>query len=130
VDYGVIVARNLFAVSRGEATVVVAEAVAAGDPPSTLHGVMLDGDRSRAYLDDPASNRVFGYAVGDRVGGGRLERILEDRVVIRGSQGAIEILLHDPSKAQPEASNPIAPSPAPSPGPLGPGPRAPGKASQ
>lgn len=106
-DYSVIAAHNLFVVSRGEAPAVAIPVVAA-NPPSTLHGVMLDGERSRAYLDDPAGGRVFGYAVGDKVAGGRLDRILEDRVVIRGPQGPIEILLHDPSKSQPEAPDPGA----------------------
>jgi hypothetical protein len=111
-SYGVIAARNLFSVTRGEAVAAVTPVVAVGGP-ITLHGVMVDGERSRAYLDDPAANRVFGYAIGDQVAGGRLDRILEDRVVIRGPQGAVEILLHDPSKPAPENTAPVAAAPPP-----------------
>jgi hypothetical protein len=104
-EYGVIAARNLFAVSRGEVAVVTP--VLAG-VKSVLHGVVIDGERSRAYLDDPVAKRVFGYAVGDTVVGGRLERILDDRVVIRGPAGVIEVLLQDPTKPQAEAPAPVA----------------------
>ncbi len=106
-DHGVIVARNLFAASRGE--VAVMAPMLAG-VRSVLHGVVIDGERSRAYLDDPTAKRVFGYAVGDAVAGGRLERILDDRVVIRGPAGVVEILLQDPTKPQAEAPTPAATS--------------------
>jgi hypothetical protein len=101
-EYRVIAARNLFAASRGEVAVAAIPAEAAAGGPSILHGVLLDGERSRAYLDDPVAKRVFGYGVGDPVAGGRVERILDDRVVIRGPQGIVEILLRDPSKPPPE----------------------------
>jgi hypothetical protein len=74
---------------------------------SILHGVVIDGARSRAYLDDPVAKRVFGYAVGDTVAGGRLERILDDRVVIRGPAGVVEVLLQDPTKPQEEGPVPV-----------------------
>jgi len=95
--YDVIATRNLFAAARGE-VVAMATAAMAGIP-SILHGVVIDGERSRAYLDDPVAKRVFGYAVGDAVAGGRLEQILDDRVKIRRLEGAVvEVLLKDPSK--------------------------------
>ncbi len=97
-EYGVIGARNLFAASRGEAA-VIAPALEGG-LKSVLHGIVIDGERSRAYLDDPVAKRVFGYAVGDAVAGGRLERILDDRVIIRRPEGVVEVLLQDPSKPQ------------------------------
>jgi hypothetical protein len=106
-DYGVIAARNLFAPSRGEVAVV---APMLAGVKSVLHGVVIDGERSRAYLDDPVAKRVFGYAVGDAVAGGRLERILDDRVVIRGPAGVVEVLLQDPTKPQAEAPAPVATS--------------------
>jgi len=106
-QYGVIAARNLFAASRGEAAVT---ASAPAGQKSVLHGVVLDGDRSRAYLDDPVAKRVFGYAVGDSVVGGRLERILDDRVVIQRPEGMVEVLLQDPAKPQAEAPAPVAAS--------------------
>ncbi len=106
--YGVITARNLFSITRGE---TMSSTVAVGGS-IMLHGVMVDGERSRAYLDDPAANRVVGYKLGDEVAGGRLDRILEDRVVIQGPQGPIEILLHDPSKAVAENAPPFVAAPA------------------
>ena len=44
------------------------------------------------------SGRVFSYGAGDSVGGGRLERIADDRVTIRRPEGAMEIMLRDSSK--------------------------------
>lgn len=102
VEYGVIAARNLFSPSRGEVAVAAVPAAAVGGVPSILHGVLLDGERSRAYLDDPVARRVFGYGIGDPVAGGRIDRILDDRVVIRGPNGDVEIMLRDPSKPPPE----------------------------
>lgn len=105
-EYAVIGARNLFAASRGE-VVVIAPAVEAG-MKSILHGVVIDGEQSRAYLDDPVAKRVFGYAVGDEVAGGRLEKILDDRVMIRRPEGVVEVLLQDPSKPQADEPAPVA----------------------
>jgi hypothetical protein len=51
---------------------------------------------------------VFGYALDDPIGGGRLVRILEDRVVIGRPEGVMEIMLKDPSKPRPES--PAAPT--------------------
>jgi hypothetical protein len=106
--YGVIAARNLFAAARGEVAVTAPELP--GVRP-VLHGVVIDGPRSRAYLDDPATQRVFGYAVGDAVAGGRIERILTDRVIIRGPAGVVEAMVHDPTKPQDEAPNAAAAPP-------------------
>ena len=105
-DHGVIGTRNLFAASRGEAA-VMAPALEGG-LKSVLHGIVIDGERSRAYLDDPVAKRVFGYAVGDAVAGGRLERILDDRVIIRRPEGVVAVLLQDPSKPQEDEPAPVA----------------------
>jgi hypothetical protein len=105
--YAVIAARNLFAVSRGEQTAMVA---AATGPKPFLHGVVLDGPLSRAYLEDPVGQRVSGYALGDAVGGGKLVSILDDRVVIRRPEGLVEVMLKDPAKPQP--APPAAAGPA------------------
>jgi hypothetical protein len=94
--YAVIATRNLFTASRSEAT-AVAPAAEAGPRP-VLHGVVSDGDKSRAYIEDTPGGRVFSYAAGDSVGGGRLERIADDRVIIRRPEGAMEIMLRDSSK--------------------------------
>lgn len=111
-SYGVIVAKNLFSPTRTEAP---AGPVAAAGPKPVLHGVVMDGPRSRAYLEDPLLKRVFGYVVGDTVGGGRIESIAVDRVVIARADGLLEVLLRDPSKPRPAstaAAPPAASGPA------------------
>jgi hypothetical protein len=100
--YGVIAAKNLFSPSRSE---MMADAVVAGPTP-VLHGVVMNGEKSRAYLEDPVSKRIVGYAVGDSIGGGRLQAIRSDRVVIGRPQGPVEVLLQDPSKPKPAAPLP------------------------
>lgn len=113
--YDVVAARTLFNPSRSEsAPVAVAPAPAAPPAPRPiLHGLVIDEDRSRAWLEDPASKRTFGYAVGDSVGGGRLERIAADRVVIARPEGPIEVLLRDPSKPRPPVAQAATPGRAP-----------------
>jgi hypothetical protein len=113
--YATIAARNLFAASRGEQAEVLAAKTAEGRKPF-LHGVVLDGPRSRAYIEDPVGQRVSGYALGDSVGGGKLVRILDDRVVIQRPDRLVEVMLKDPAKpkpAPPAASGaPTEPAPA------------------
>jgi hypothetical protein len=96
--YGVVAAKNLFSPTRSEAA--AGPAVAAGPTP-VLHGVVMDGPKSRAFLEDPLLKRTFGYSVGDTVGGGRVDSIAADRVVITHGDGLLEVLLHDPSKPKP-----------------------------
>jgi hypothetical protein len=85
---------------------------------------MLDGPKSRAYLEEPPARRVFGYAVGDTIAGGRLDSIGPDRVVITRPEGPVEVLLHDPSKPKPVAPAAAGPpgqrTPPPEPGAAGP----------
>jgi hypothetical protein len=121
VAYQTIATKNLFNPARSEVTVA---SVAASGPKPVLHGVMLDGDKSRAYLEEPPAKRVFGYAVGDTIAGGRLDSIRSDRVVIARPEGPVEVLLHDPSKPKPvapaaagPATQRVLPEPARSPGP-------------
>lgn len=102
-SYGVIAAKSLFSPSRSEAP--AAPATVAGPKP-LLHGVVVDGPTSRAYLEDPQLKRTFGYAVGDPVGGGRVESIGTDRVVIARADGRLEVLLQDPAKPK------VAPPPS------------------
>jgi hypothetical protein len=92
--YEVITARNLFNPSRSETSAVAAAPVS----KPILYGVVVDGAKSRAFLEDPAFKRVAGYSVGDTVGGGTIQKIADDRVVIVRPEGLIEILLQDPSK--------------------------------
>jgi hypothetical protein len=98
--YQTVATKNLFSPARSEVTVAT---VAAPGPKPVLHGVMLDGPQSRAYLEEPPARRVFGYAVGDTIAGGRLDSIGPDRVVITRPEGPVEVLLHDPSKPKPVA---------------------------
>jgi hypothetical protein len=96
--YTMIAARNLFNPARSETSGVVAPKQA-GRP--VLHGVVLDGQRSRAYIEDPLAKGVFGYTVGDTVGQGQIKTISADRIMIAGPEGTFELLLHDPAKPKP-----------------------------
>lgn len=126
--YAVIAAQNLFSPGRSE-TAGAAAAVPVVKP--ILHGVVIDGARSRAFLEDPVVKRVSGYSVGDPVSGGRLQTIADDRVVIARPEGMVEVLLQDPSKPRPAPTTAGGPAvtagqgqPAPGqpgPGQLGPG---------
>jgi hypothetical protein len=98
--YEVIAARTLFNPSRSE-TAAVAVAAAAPVAKPLLYGVVVDGAKSRAFLEDPVFKRVAGYSVGDTVGGGTIQKIADDRVVIVRPEGLLEILLQDPSKPRP-----------------------------
>jgi len=95
--YATIAARNLFNPARSETATVAA--VAAVKP--ILHGIVIDGAKSRAFLEDPTVKRVGGYSVGDAVSGGNILRIADDRVVITRPEGLMEVLLRDPSKPRP-----------------------------
>jgi hypothetical protein len=113
--YNVIVSKHLFNPSRTEGAQGTAAAPAAPPPPKPLLlGVVVDGPRSRAYLEDPATKRVFGYQVGDTVAGGRIDKITDDKVVIVRSDGQIDVMLRDPSKPKP--APPVAGATAPPPG--------------
>jgi len=115
--YGVVASRNLFSPSRSEAP---AGPVVAAGPRPLLHGVVMDGPKSRAYLEDPTVKRTFGYAVGDAVSGGRVQSISQDRVVIARPDGLVEVLLQDPAKpklATPAAAAALTPPPAVPPAP-------------
>ena len=119
--YAVIAVRNLFNASRREQAESTVTASNAPAPKLFLHGVVVDGPSSRAYIEDPDTQRVFGYALGDAVGGGKLVRILDARVVIRRPDGLVEIMLRDPAKPQPAPAEalpgPGAPEPPAAPAP-------------
>jgi hypothetical protein len=111
--YGVIAAKNLFSPSRSEAP---AGASVSKGPKPLLHGVVVDGEMSRAYLEDPVTKRTFGYAMGDTVVGGRLQSISADRVVIARPEGLVEVLLQDPGKPRPATAASVgAPGATPAP---------------
>jgi hypothetical protein len=108
--FSMIAARNLFNPARSETAGVVA-AKQVGRP--VLHGVVLDGQRSRAYIEDPLAKGVFGYTVGDTVGQGQIKTISADRIMIAGPEGTFELLLHDPSKPKPAAPGVVGAPTAP-----------------
>lgn len=122
--YSMISARNLFNPARSETSAAVA-ARPAGKP--VLHGVVLDGSRSRAYIEDPVAKGVFGYTVGDTVGPGQIQTISADRIMISGPEGTFEVLLHDPSKPKPAtpAAAGVATAPRPPAAPVPPAMRRP-----
>jgi len=107
--YAIIAAKNLFSPTRSE----TAGPVAVAGPKPLLHGVVMDGPKSRAYLEDPALRHTFGYSVGDQISGGHLETILPDRVTIARPEGLIEVLVQDPAKPKPPGTQPTASAPTP-----------------
>src|SRR5499433_907933 len=94
--YAIIADSNLFNPARSEKASV---AVAVVKP--ILHGIVIEGTKSRAFLEDPTMKRVGAYSVGDAVSGGTLQKIADDRVVISRPEGLVEVLLQDPSKPKP-----------------------------
>lgn len=117
-QYGVIASKSLFNPNRAEPA---SGGGRAGAGPAVgkpfLMGVVVNDSHSRAYLEDPTTKKVFGYAVGDQVAGGRLDQIKDDRVVITRPEGTIEVMLRDPSKPRPAPPTPAGPG---APGPAGP----------
>ena len=113
-SYAVVASRNLFSPTRSEAA---AGPVVAAGPKPFLHGVVMNGSKSRAFLEDPVAKRTFGYSVGDTVAGGRVESISADRVIIARPDGVLEVLLQDPAKPRAATAAPVAaPGAAPAPG--------------
>ena len=121
--FAVIAAQNLFNPGRSETAVAAAVSVA----KPILHGVVIHGAQSRAYLEDPTAKRVAGYSVGDTVGGGKIQKIADDRVVIARPEGLMEVLLQDPSKPRPAPTATTVPAGAAAPGQLAPSQVAPGQ---
>ena len=107
-EHGAIIARNVFNPSRSETGGV---APVAARP--YLHGVVIDGTRSRAFLEEPFARRVRGYSVGDEVAGGRIQEIASDRVIIVRPDGLLEVLLQDPVKPREVTTAAASPSPSP-----------------
>jgi hypothetical protein len=121
--FAVIAAQNLFNPGRSETAAAAAVSVA----KPILHGVVIDGAKSRAYLEDPTAKRVAGYSVGDTMGGGKIQKIADDRIVIARPEGLIEVLLQDPSKPRPAPTATAVPAGAAAPGQLAPSQVAPGQ---
>lgn len=92
--YELVAMRNLFSATRSEAVTPAAPPPPPAPKP-LLHGVLFDDGRSRAFLEDPLTKKVFGYTEGDTVAGGRIEKIRPDRVVIVRPEGRLEVSIHD-----------------------------------
>src|SRR5262249_34577159 len=100
--YAVIGARNLFSPTRAaEPTQPDSAAAAAAAVRLNLFGVVLAGEQSIAYLEDPTTKRVFGYRLGDPVAGGIIRAIESDHVVLERQRQRVDIQLHDPSRPKP-----------------------------
>jgi hypothetical protein len=116
--YNVIAAKPLFNPQRSEGAPAPTAAAAAPPPPKPmLLGVLVDGARSRAYLEDATTKRVLSYQIGDSVSGGRLDQITDDKVVIVRPDGPFDVMLRDPAKPRPAAPPATAPAAAGSPTP-------------
>ncbi|MBI2217620.1 MAG: hypothetical protein HYU51_10015 [Candidatus Rokubacteria bacterium] len=112
-SYAVVASRNLFSPTRSE-TPPGATAQAARPTPApvkpNLHGVVLRDGTPVAYLEDPSTKRVAGYRLGDSIGGGTVQAIHADHVVLARPEGNLDVRLRDPSKPRPPA--PPSPQPA------------------
>ena len=106
-SYLVVATKSLFSPTRSETESLLGQQAAG--PKPVLPGVVIGGANRRAYLEDPVSKRVVSYAVGDATPGGGLDRIEEDRVVIIGRGGALEVLPQDPNKPKAAAATPGSP---------------------
>jgi len=110
--YDVIATRTLFHPNRSEPT--SSEATAPILPPAprlALYGVAISDDTRVAFVQDLVTKQILGYKTGDKLAGGRVERIEPDRVVIMRADGPIEVLLHRPKEPQPVVPSPEEVSP-------------------
>jgi hypothetical protein len=97
--YTMIASRNLFSPTRSDSLKASATLTAVGVPVN-LFGVVMAGDRSIAYLEDPVTKRVFGYRLGDAVAGGTIRAIEADRIVLERLNQRLEVHLHDRSRGR------------------------------
>ncbi len=97
--YTAIASRNLFSPTRSDSVKASATLTVVGARVN-LFGVVMAGERSIAYLEDPATKRVFGYRLGDAVAGGTLRAIEADRVVLERMNQRLEVQLHDRSRGK------------------------------
>jgi hypothetical protein len=108
--YAAVASRNLFSPTRSEAAAPSPIANAPLNAPRpNLFGVILRDGAPVAYLEDPTTKRVAGYRVGDNVGGGTVQSIAADHVVLARPDGNVAVQLRDPTRPRPA---PVAQSPA------------------
>jgi len=81
--------------SRGGVVIAPARSspiIAAPDPNGPrLQGIVLRETGGVAYIQNPRTNGVTGYRVGDAIEGSILQKIEEDRVVLKGPNDTIEL---------------------------------------
>jgi hypothetical protein len=75
-----------------------------------LYGVIYGASGWIAYIEDPNTRAVTPYRVGDSVGGKTIEAIEDERVVLKGPEGVIEIKLGDEKPGVPKRPAEKAPS--------------------
>ena len=100
--YAAIGSRNLFSPTRTDTQKVDPAVAALAAMRLNLFGVVLAGDRSIAYLEDPGSKRVYAYRLGDSVAGGTIRVIESSHIVLERRHQRLEVQLHDPSRPKPE----------------------------
>lgn len=78
------------------------------EPPLTdplrplLYGVIYGQRGWIAYIEDPTTRTVAPYRVGDTLSGKTIEAIEEERVMLKGPEGTLEIRLSDEKPGAPE----------------------------
>jgi hypothetical protein len=82
----------------------IAPAPEAPRAPATplLFGIIYVDDAWIAYIEDPATRVVGRYRVGDSVGGRTIDAIEDERVVLRGPEGTVEVRLSDEKPGAPK----------------------------
>jgi hypothetical protein len=96
--YQVVAARNLFSPARAEGPSAVGTAALSPLVRPNLYGIVVGDNGSVAYLEDPATKRVVGYRIGDKIVGGTVQTIKADGVVIERPEGPVDVRLRDPNK--------------------------------
>ena len=104
-----ITARNLFHPDRAQPKRSDALGALPVAPALLLYGVVWSEDNPLAYVEDPATKKIYGYKRGDALAGGYVDRIEPDRIVIQRTGGPVEILLRAPNKPRPVAAATPAP---------------------
>jgi hypothetical protein len=67
-----------------------------------LYGVIYGERGWIAYIEDPTTRGIAAYRIGDTVAGQTIEAIEEERVVLKGPEGALEIRLSDEKPGAPQ----------------------------
>jgi len=96
-----IVSRNLFSPTRTDGQKVDPAVIATQGLRLNLFGVVLAGERSVAYLEDPTSKHVYAYRLGDSVAGATIRAIEATHIVLERLNYRVDVQLHDPSRPKP-----------------------------